>query len=456
MRITLPGSFGVCLIAVFACAQPGVAASSPDTMSQVLAACGDKGKPASADACMVITMLEGTSDADFSYAYVVVGDKHYRDKDYGRAIANYNEAIRLNPQDGVAIAKRRMAQDQLNAASPALAPGVQSVAGFQPNWIGQKMVVRGTVSRFLLKKINGEPYVYLYFRERPDATVVACSNDDNWLLGVLQVDDFDSVVGKTLEYSGEVRKGGCPDQNAGLRIEERHQARLVAGPVSPASMPNSTAGGGATAARSPTLVWHPQKKKPGTVLESDVKLIGKQGTPRGNDGLFAEAVCTQNGVSVNFTLVGEPPPGPRFEWYPNADDPKGEGFVDVDVSINGSSHTARGFLRIEGDSQYLNQVGVLFYRPSLAARAPSERRLEARTGTALDRYIGPVVTAATEAEVDEGIRTSAGSLADLVNARNIRLGLPVHDGNYKARLELNPQEATLHAFATRCLGSPDR
>jgi hypothetical protein len=319
------------------------------------------------------------------------------------------------------------------------------------------MVVRGTVSRFVQRKFEGEPYVYLYFKERPDATVVACSRDDNWLLGVLQVDDFKSVVGKTLEFSGKVVKGSCAEQDAGLRIESRNQARIVAGPASSsASTPKSTASGGATAALSTTLVWHPKKDSPDTVLESDVKLIGRRTASHGYDGLFAEAVCTKNGVSVTFQLTGEPQPGPRFEWYPNADDPRGEGFVDVDVTIDGRSHTARGFLRIERDSQILNQMGVLFYRPNFAARAPSERRLAARTGTALDRYIGPLVTAATEAEIDEGIRTSAGSLTDLANSRNIRLAIPVHEGNYTALLEVNPQDATLHKFASRCLASSDR
>jgi hypothetical protein len=67
----------------------------------------------------------------------------------------------------------------------------------------------GRLSRFVQRKVNGEPYVYLYFKERPDSAVVACGRDDSWPLGVLQVDGFRSVVGKTLEFNGEVVNGTC-------------------------------------------------------------------------------------------------------------------------------------------------------------------------------------------------------------------------------------------------------
>jgi hypothetical protein len=114
----------------------------------------------------------------------------------------------------------------LAAPVPARAQS-QSVAGYEPSWIGRSMVVSGTVSRFVRKDVKGEPY--LYFKERPDSTVVACSRDDRWLLGVLGVDDFQSVVGKTLEFSGEIVSGTCTEQGAGLWIWQRNQARIVAG-----------------------------------------------------------------------------------------------------------------------------------------------------------------------------------------------------------------------------------
>jgi len=60
---------------------------------------------------------------------------------------------------------------------------------------------------------------------------VACTRDADWLLGVLGVDDFDSVVGTTLEFRGEVVKGTCTEQGAGLWIYERTQARIAGGPA---------------------------------------------------------------------------------------------------------------------------------------------------------------------------------------------------------------------------------
>lgn len=113
------------------------------------------------------------------------------------------------------------------AATPA---GLQSVAGYQPSWIGQKMVVIGTVSRFDLRDVKGEPYVYLYFKERPDSTVVACTRDASWLLGLLGVKDFQSVVGTTLQFEGEVVNGTCTPHGAGLWIYQRGQVRIVGGP----------------------------------------------------------------------------------------------------------------------------------------------------------------------------------------------------------------------------------
>ena len=77
---------------------------------------------------------------------------------------------------GYAKACSKVEANAAAAAPPA--DGTPSVAGYQPSWIGQKMIVRGIVSRFVQRDVSGEPYVYLYFKESPDSTVVACSRDD--------------------------------------------------------------------------------------------------------------------------------------------------------------------------------------------------------------------------------------------------------------------------------------
>lgn len=125
------------------------------------------------------------------------------------------------------VCKNAQAKTGASAAPPN--DGTPSVAGFEPSWIGRTMKVRGTVSRFVQKNVNGEPYVYLYFKERPDSTVVACTRDDRWLLNVLGVDDFKSVVGRTLEFNGRVDGQPCAQHGASLWIWERSNARLVGG-----------------------------------------------------------------------------------------------------------------------------------------------------------------------------------------------------------------------------------
>jgi hypothetical protein len=118
-----------------------------------------------------------------------------------------------------------------SGASAPLAGSVQSVAGFQPSWIGQKIKVIGTVSRFVVRDIKGEKWAYLYLKERPDSAIAACTQDDRWLLGVLGVDNYESLVGTTIEFSGDIVKGTCTEQGAGLWIWERHQARIIGGPA---------------------------------------------------------------------------------------------------------------------------------------------------------------------------------------------------------------------------------
>jgi hypothetical protein len=179
--------------------------------------------------------IEKTTQIDWAH---IAADKKRRD-----APASLNLARQVRPVGSAPLGPPATAsppREQTSTQNPApptsvapapLAAGVQSVAAFQPSWIGKQMKVIGTVSRFVQRNVKGEKYVYLYFKERPDSTVVACSRDDNWLLGVLGVDDFKSVVGTTIEFSGDIVNGTCTVQGAGLWIWERHQARIIGGPA---------------------------------------------------------------------------------------------------------------------------------------------------------------------------------------------------------------------------------
>jgi hypothetical protein len=101
-----------------------------------------------------------------------------------------------------------------------------SAKDFDGSWIKQKMVIRGTVSRVEIK--SGTPSgVYLYFTESPDGSVVACSPSPNLLKGMFELDDLQSLVGKSLDFAGQVESYVC-SKGATLRIVDRNQARLVA------------------------------------------------------------------------------------------------------------------------------------------------------------------------------------------------------------------------------------
>jgi hypothetical protein len=193
----------------------------------------------------------------------------------------------------------------------------------------------------------------------------------------------------------------------------------------------------------PTMIWHPDKEQPANVLKADLKFVHKP-----YDGIYGEVVCAPNGAGVNFKLLGKDgEPGPQFDWY---EGDTGDGYVNITVRVDNKSHVAKGFLVKEKGDTYVNHVGVLFYEPGIAVKVRGQRQFDVRLGGVIDNIVGGEVRDAANAEIEEGLRTSAGPLSDLVNARSIQMEIPVREGNYKATLELNPQDATLHAFATRC------
>jgi hypothetical protein len=203
-------------------------------------------------------------------------------------------------------------------------------------------------------------------------------------------------------------------------------------------------GGGRSASTNPVLAWHPDAKNPKTVIKTDAVTVRTNPV----HVISAEAVCAQNGVSVNFELHGaDDKIGPMFVSH---SDPTSNGddlVADVNVRMDGQSHVAKAWLTQYQGNNVVNEIGVLFYEPGIAARVRGEQRLQV---SGLGDLTGALVGAAADADVQEGIRTSAGPLADLVNARSIRVDLPVQQGNYEASLELSPQNELFHEFAVRC------
>jgi len=198
------------------------------------------------------------------------------------------------------------------------------------------------------------------------------------------------------------------------------------------------------------LHWHPDKERPERVLKSDVKFVNP------DDAIFAEAVCASNGVSVSFMLYDgtDDQKGPHFAARRDPNTDSHAPVVDITVRTDGKSHLAKGFLAVDGDNAFVNNVGLLFYDPSIAAQVRGARRLEVRTGTPLDVLTQPLALAGADAEIEEGIRTSAGPLSDLVNARSIEMDFPLLDSRTAtATLELSPQDPVMHAFAAKCGGT---
>jgi len=200
------------------------------------------------------------------------------------------------------------------------------------------------------------------------------------------------------------------------------------------------------------LHWHPDKERPQKVLKADIKFVNA------DDAIFAEAVCATNGVSVNFMLYDgtNDQKGPQFV---HRDDPNTDSHapvVDITVRTDGKSHLAKGFLALDGggDKVFVNNVGLLFYDASIAAQVRGQRRLEVRTGTPLDVLTQPLALAGADAEIEEGLRTSAGPLSDLLNARSIEMDFPLLDSRTaKATFELSPQDPVMQDFVARCGGT---
>jgi hypothetical protein len=211
-----------------------------------------------------------------------------------------------------------------------------------------------------------------------------------------------------------------------------------------APAPGTTRAATPPAATTPTLVWQPDAKNPKTVLKAGEVMVNW------NPAHFikAEAVCAPNGASVNFELHG--PDGKIGPEFLSHTDPTSNGddlVADVNVRMDGTSHVAKAWLTQYKGYNVVNEMGVLFYEPGLAARVRGEQRLLVR---GLGDLTGALVGGAADADAEEGIRTSAGPLSDLVNAHSIRVELPIHEGSYQATLELSPQSQVFHDFAVRC------
>ena len=207
----------------------------------------------------------------------------------------------------------------------------------------------------------------------------------------------------------------------------------------------------------PIVHWHMEKKTDALSGESSTQPTGLKFVAGANGKLqglvTATAYCSRNGVSVFFlTDVSDGDSKPSFPWY--SDDSRGddEQIADVRLRVDDRAvHVAQGFPDVEGHQVYTNTLGLLFYEPHTAERAVNDQRERVTTGLpALDGLVSGIAKQAAESNVQTWQSSAAGPLSDLLNARSIRVELPVTTFDPKPLLDLNPQDPVLHKFVTDC------
>ena len=101
----------------------------------------------------------------------------------------------------------------------------QSPAAYDPQWMGQNMVVVGTVSRVEVDPDGSPQWVSIYFKESPDATFVVCSPYPDLFQERVGL-NLSALVGKTLEAAGQVESPYCGQKKVSkgsIRVVESKQ-----------------------------------------------------------------------------------------------------------------------------------------------------------------------------------------------------------------------------------------
>jgi hypothetical protein len=131
------------------------------------------------------------------------------------APAHDGYAIKMDPSLNTVLAGR----EQEKWKSPAF-----MVSAYEPKWIGQTLVQKGTVSRVEVERDGDPKWVHIYFKESPDATVTGCSPFPDMLRKMFG-NDLSTLVGQTIEMAGQVEKFCQP--NISIRIVDQAQIKLV-------------------------------------------------------------------------------------------------------------------------------------------------------------------------------------------------------------------------------------
>ena len=98
---------------------------------------------------------------------------------------------------------------------------VQSVSGYHPSWVKQVVSVRGTVSR-----VDEKPSMFTTIHFKESANLVLCANYTNFLKRTL-TPDLSTLVGRVIEFTGQVEQFEACGATADIRALEPEQLRLL-------------------------------------------------------------------------------------------------------------------------------------------------------------------------------------------------------------------------------------
>jgi hypothetical protein len=103
----------------------------------------------------------------------------------------------------------------------------QSPGAYDPQWMGQNIVITGTVSRVDVDTKGSPQWVTIYLKESPNATFVFCSPYADLFQERIGL-NLSALVGKTLEAAGPVESPMCgPKASKGsIRVVESRQWQI--------------------------------------------------------------------------------------------------------------------------------------------------------------------------------------------------------------------------------------
>jgi hypothetical protein len=127
---------------------------------------------------------------------------------YGDFLKAVAKAQEQEPKAPPVVSMQTMAAREQEENRKRWAPSHQSPASYDPQWMGQDMVVTGTVSRVEVRSDPAPHWVTIYFKESPDAIFVVCSPYPQMFRARVGP-DLSVLVGKTLAAAGQVEHPYC-------------------------------------------------------------------------------------------------------------------------------------------------------------------------------------------------------------------------------------------------------